>query len=96
MHRVRRLTTTVATRPAKVRALSSNIGSNSPLLLRTPALQTRASLLVTLERKDQSWPDDGAPFLYFSMLGWPGMEQIVSLVRDYMHAEADAGYALLR
>ena len=24
------------------------------------------------------------------------MEQIVSLVRDYMHAEADAGYPLLR
>src|SRR5437588_3669746 len=31
-----------------------------------------------------------------ALLGWPGMEQIVSLVRDYMQAEADAGYPLLR
>src|SRR5690242_17965547 len=33
---------------------------------------------------------------YGGLLGWPGMEQIVSLVRDYMHAEADACYPLLR
>src|SRR5579862_7614923 len=36
------------------------------------------------------------PSVSFSMLGWPGMELFVSLVRDYMHAEADAGYPLLR
>src|SRR5271165_2587779 len=45
---------------------------------------------------DSACLDHGASVPTVAMLGWPGMEQIVALVRDYMHAEADAGYPLLR